>query len=70
VPSPAGGPPGDPPLPFPDSQCHSCAAPPRYVTSDRGSVFIFCPVFGRYPPQPVHGCPAYVPDPDRGGRPA
>jgi hypothetical protein len=31
------------------------------VTSDRGSVFIYCPVFKRYPPQPVRECSAYVP---------
>ena len=47
--------------PFPESLCHGCAAPPRYVTSDRGSVFIYCPVLGRYPPQPVVACPAFVP---------
>jgi hypothetical protein len=47
--------------PFPESLCHGCAAPPRYVTSDRGSVFIFCPVLKEYPPQPVRACAAYVP---------
>jgi hypothetical protein len=51
---------------FPDTLCHSCAAPPRYVTSDRGSVFIYCPIFKRYPPQPVHACTAYAPKPERG----
>ena len=51
---------------FPDSLCHSCAAPPRYVTSDRGSVFIYCPIFKRYPPQPVHSCTAYAQRPERG----
>jgi hypothetical protein len=55
----AGGP--TPERPFPDSLCHSCAAPPRYVTSDRGSVFIHCPVLKTYPPQPVLACTAYVP---------
>jgi hypothetical protein len=49
------------PRPFPDSLCHTCAAPPRYVTSDRGSVFIHCPILGRYPPQPVRACEAYRP---------
>jgi hypothetical protein len=54
--------------PFPDSLCHSCAASPRYVTSDRGVVFIYCPVYERYPPQPVRACEEYRPEhrPDRG----
>ncbi|MCL4820387.1 MAG: hypothetical protein KJ067_14680 [Vicinamibacteria bacterium] len=47
--------------PFPGSLCHSCAAPPRYVTTDRGSVFIHCPLLKRYPPQPVVRCEAFVP---------
>ena len=46
--------------PFPESLCHRCAAPPRYVTSDKGSVFIHCPVLQRYPPQPVVACDAFV----------
>lgn len=49
------------PLPFPESLCHRCAAPPRYVESDRGSVFIHCPLLGRYPPQPVLACDAFRP---------
>ena len=49
--------------PFPESLCHRCAAPPRYVTSDRGAVFIYCPVLKRYPPQPVVACEAFVPKP-------
>lgn len=49
------------PLPFPESLCHSCAAPPRYVTSDRGAVFIYCPVLAKYPPQPVLSCSAFRP---------
>jgi len=49
------------PRPFPESLCHSCAAPPRYVTSDRGSVFIYCPLLERYPAQPVLACEAYKP---------
>lgn len=48
-------------LPFQGSLCHSCAAPPRYVQSDRGSVFIHCPTLGRYPPQPVVRCEAFTP---------
>jgi hypothetical protein len=51
------------PLPFPNSLCHSCAAPPRYVRSDRGAVFIHCPILSRYPPQPVLACEAYRPAP-------
>lgn len=49
--------------PFPGSLCHACAAPPRYVTSDRGSVFIYCPILGRYPPQPIVSCEAFRPRP-------
>ena len=46
---------------FPDSLCHDCSAPPRFVTSDRGSTFLFCPVFKRYPPQPVRACEKFTP---------
>jgi hypothetical protein len=48
-------PPGKVASAFPDTLCHSCAAPPRYVTSDRGSVFIYCPIFKRYPPRAERG---------------
>jgi len=48
-----------PTQPFPESLCHSCAAPPRYVTTDRGSVFVYCPLYQRYPPQPVSFCELY-----------
>ena len=51
-------------MPYPESLCHACAAPPRYVKSDRGSVFIYCPILKRYPPQPVHECEAFRPRPD------
>ena len=47
-------------LPFPDSLCHSCAAPPKYIRTTR-SIFIYCPIFRRYPPQPVRSCSRYVP---------
>ena len=47
--------------PFPTSLCHRCGAPPRFVTSDRGSVFIYCPLLKCYPPQPVVECAAYIP---------
>jgi hypothetical protein len=53
-------------LPYPESLCHRCAAPPRYVTSDRGSVFIHCPLLQQYPPQPVLHCTAFVPRADAG----
>jgi hypothetical protein len=56
---------GRPPVvPFPESLCHRCGAPPRYVTSDRGSVFIYCPLLQRYPSQPVVACAAFVPRAD------
>jgi hypothetical protein len=61
VPKPDDAQPPAPGRTFPASLCHSCNAPPRYVTSDRGSVFIYCPVFKRYPPQPVLSCEAYAP---------
>jgi hypothetical protein len=52
-------PPSD--LPFPESLCHKCAAPPRYVRS-ASSTFILCPLLPRkYPPQPVLACPLYRP---------
>ena len=49
-----------PKLPFPDSLCHRCAAPPKYIRTPR-SVFIHCPILKRYPPQPVIACDAFVP---------
>ena len=39
----------------------------RIITSDRGSVFLFCrlsavdPRFPKYPPQPVIACPGFSP---------
>jgi hypothetical protein len=48
-----------PKLPFPDSLCHRCAAPPKYIRTER-SVFIRCPILKRYPPQPVVRCDAFV----------
>jgi hypothetical protein len=47
--------------PFPTSLCHRCAAPPRYVRTDKGSVFLHCPILKRYPAQPVRSCDAFVP---------
>ena len=47
-------------LPFPDSLCHRCGAPPRYIRTER-STFIYCPIFKRYPPQPVWACDRFVP---------
>jgi len=47
------------PLPFPESLCHRCAAPPRYVRTG-SSVFILCPLLPqKYPPQPVLKCPLF-----------
>lgn len=53
-----------PAAPFPESLCHACGAPPRLVVSDRGSVFLYCPVWKRYPPQPVVHCPEFRPRAD------
>lgn len=64
-------PPGAPELPFPTSLCHSCAAPPRYITTQT-STFILCPLLPRkYPPQPVVRCPLYQPSapPSAGDKP-
>lgn len=48
-------------LPFPSSLCHGCAAPPRYVRTDKGAVFMLCPILKGYPPQPVHSCDSFLP---------
>jgi hypothetical protein len=54
-------PPGASELPFPTSLCHTCAAPPRYVHTQR-SVFILCPLLPeKYPRQPVVHCALYRP---------
>ena len=62
------------PLPFPESLCHRCAAPPRYVRSGR-SLFILCPLLAeeagrgssnKYPPQPVLRCPLFRALPPQG----
>lgn len=48
-------------LPYPQSLCHKCAAPPRYVRSAT-SVFILCPLLPqKYPPQPVLRCALFKP---------
>jgi hypothetical protein len=53
--------PDEPPLPFPESLCHTCAAPPKYVKTER-SVFILCPLLpSKYPRQPVKACDLYRP---------
>jgi hypothetical protein len=59
---------GDAPV-FPDSLCHRCAAPPRYIRTQR-STFIFCPIFKRYPPQPVGECDEFVSRPDAPEQPS
>jgi hypothetical protein len=46
---------------YPDSLCHDCAAPPKFIRNRRGSIFLFCPLFKRYPPQPVRACEKFVP---------
>ena len=51
-------------LPFPDSLCHRCDAPPRYVRTGR-SIFILCPRMpNKYPLQPVLSCPGFRKKPD------
>lgn len=52
--------PGGPPLPFPESLCHRCGAPPKYIRTAR-SVFIYCPVLKLYPGQPLLVCEAFRP---------
>ncbi len=53
-------PPGED-LPFPESICHGCAAPPRYVRAAR-STFIMCPILpNKYPRQPVLACELFRP---------
>jgi len=53
------------PLPFPESLCHACAAPPKYVRTPH-STFIRCPLLPKkYPPQPVRACEFFRP---RGAR--
>ena len=48
-------------LPFADSLCHTCAAPPRYVRTAT-SLFIRCPLVDeKYPRQPVRQCACYQP---------
>jgi hypothetical protein len=47
--------------PFPESLCHRCAAPPRYVETET-STFIMCPLLpNKYPPQPVRKCALFKP---------
>jgi hypothetical protein len=49
----------EPPKPFPESLCHTCAAPPRYVKTAT-STFILCPLLPeKYPRQPVRACALY-----------
>jgi hypothetical protein len=59
---PGGGAASTPPLPFPRSLCHSCAAH-RYVDT-RTSRFVMCTALPvKYPRQPVDACPAYSREP-------
>lgn len=49
------------PLPFPESLCHRCAAPPKLVEG-KNTTFILCPLLpNKYPPQPVRQCPLFRP---------
>lgn len=51
----------EPARPFPESLCHGCAAPPRYVET-ASSTFIMCPILpNKYPRQPVLSCPLFRP---------
>ncbi len=57
---------GSRPLPFPESLCHRCAAPPKYVRTST-SVYILCPLRPeRYPRQPVLQCELFRPAPPDG----
>jgi RimJ/RimL family protein N-acetyltransferase len=48
-------------LPFPESLCHRCAAPPKYVRTAR-STFVMCPLVAeKYPRQPVLQCALFRP---------
>ncbi|MFI5267118.1 MAG: hypothetical protein ACHQ7M_07055, partial [Chloroflexota bacterium] len=59
-----------PPLPFPESLCHRCDAPPRYIRPGR-SVFILCPRMPeKYPRQPVLSCSGFNPRIDPTPKPA
>jgi hypothetical protein len=58
-------------LPYPESLCHRCAAPPKYVQSGKGSVFILCPLLPhKYPRQPVLSCAYFreAPEPKKDPR--
>jgi RimJ/RimL family protein N-acetyltransferase len=47
--------------PFAESLCHRCAAPPKYVRTER-STFLRCPLLPeKYPRQPVLACPLFRP---------
>jgi RimJ/RimL family protein N-acetyltransferase len=51
----------DSPLPFPESLCHRCAAPPRYLRT-AASLFIRCPLVAeKYPRQPMSSCEQFRP---------
>jgi RimJ/RimL family protein N-acetyltransferase len=48
-------------LPFPESLCHQCAAPPKYVRTAT-STFLRCPLLpDKYPRQPVLQCALFRP---------
>jgi len=47
-------------VPFPESLCHRCAAPIKFIRTQR-STFLYCPILKRYPPQPVWTCEKFTP---------
>ena len=48
-------------LSYPNSLCHKCAAPPRYIRTAT-SLFILCPLLPqKYPRQPVLNCSLFKP---------
>jgi hypothetical protein len=47
-------------LPFPESQCHQCAA--LKLVDGKTSTFLMCTALpDKYPRQPVRECPAFRP---------
>lgn len=48
-------------LSFPESLCHRCDAPPKYIRT-ANSIFVLCPLLAnKYPRQPVLSCPRFRP---------
>ena len=56
------------PRPYPQSLCHRCAAPPKYIRG-KASTFILCPLLpNKYPPQPVMTCALFREGPANPGK--